>query len=441
MSRINAQDVHKIIGSHMLADGLDLVVDLEKSRGSHLHDARSGRDFLDMTSFFASSPLGLNPPSMEDDEFRASLMAAALNKVTNSDFYTREMAECVQVFAEVGIPDYLPHLFFIEGGALAVENTLKTAFDWKVRKNMAAGRKTQINQLSVIHFRGAFHGRSGYTLSMTNTSDPRKYMYFPLFDWPRVDPACLSFPVTQEVLDRVQLAEQECENQIRAAVADAPNHVAGLIVEGVMGEGGDRHFRPEFFQRLRRLCDELELFFIVDEVQSGVGLTGRFWAHEHYDVKPDAISFGKKSQVCGMLAGPRVDEVEHNVFSESSRINSTWGGNLVDMVRFRRILETIRDEKLLENAQQMGARLLAGLEALQTRHAGLSNARGKGLMCAFDLPIARRQPMLDACYEHGVILLPCGDESIRLRPQLAVLPEEIDQTLAVLEKAAQSAFA
>lgn len=434
MSNMHAQDVHNIIGRHMLADGLQLVVDLERSRGSWLHDARSGRDYLDMTSFFASCALGLNHPSLMDKDFTEELLRTAINKVTNSDFYTPELASTVKTFAEVGMPAYLPHLFFIEGGALAVENTLKTAFDWKHRKNLAAGRKVDESLLSILHFRHAFHGRSGYTLSMTNTSDPRKYMYFPRFDWPRVDPPTLRFPVTEEVLAETIRAEEQTRKQILDAIEQRPNQVAGLIVEGIMGEGGDRHFRPEFFQLLRSMCDEHEIFFIIDEVQSGIGITGEFWAHQHHQVKPDAISFGKKAQVCGMLAGPRVDEVERNVFRESSRINSTWGGNLVDMVRFRRILETIRDQRLLDNARIMGDRLLKGLLDLQSRHSAISNARGLGLMCAFDVPRADRKAMLDACFEQNLLLLPCGVESIRLRPHLAVPADDIDRTLDLLDK-------
>jgi len=435
MSTIHAKDVHDVVRRHMLADTLPLVVDLEASRGSWLRDAKSGRDLLDMTSFFASSPLGMNHPALDNPEFVQHLGKVALNKVTNSDFLTRELAELVAVFAEVGIPAYLPHLFFIEGGALAVENALKTAFDWKHRKNLAAGRKVDENELSIIHFRNAFHGRSGYTLSMTNTSDPRKYMYFPRFDWPRVDPPALRFPVTPAVLREVEAAERRALDQIRWALAEKPHRAAGLIVEAVMGEGGDKQFRPEFMRALRALCDEQELFFIVDEVQSGVGITGRFWGHEHYGVQPDAISFGKKAQVCGILVGPRVDEVERNVFREKSRINSTWGGNLVDMVRFRRILEAIRDEDLVENARVQGARLLAGLREIEARREGVDNARGLGLMCAFDVDPAARAGVIQRAYDAGMIVLGCGERSVRLRPSLAVAAADIDKALEITDAA------
>ena len=432
--RIDPKDVHSVIGKHMLADALEIVVDIHQSKGSYLRDARTGKDYLDMTSFFASQALGMNHPALDNPEFIEEIGRVAVNKITNSDFYTPEMAELVAVFSEVGIPDYLPYLFFVEGGGLAVENALKTAFDWKHRKNLAAGREVPANDLKVIHFRNAFHGRTGYTLPLTNTADPRKYMYFPLFDWPRLDPPSVNFPLDEAEIARVSAAEEKCLAEIRETVEQNPGGIAALIIEGIMGEGGDRHFRPEFMQSLRKICDELEIFFIIDEVQSGVGVTGKFWAHEHYGVKPDCISFGKKSQVCGILAGPRVEEVDQHVFVESSRINSTWGGNFVDMVRFRKILEVIRDEKLLDNATTLGERLLKGLQAIADKHECVTNARGKGLFCAIDVPADKRQEILDRCYANGMIILPCGNCSIRFRPALAVTADDIDKALEILEK-------
>jgi len=435
MTRIKPQDVHATIGRHMLVDALDMVVDLERSHGSWIHDARADREVLDMTSFFASCAIGINHPALLAPDFQAELLGAAVNKVTNPDFLTAEKAGCVQVFSEVGIPDYLPHLFFIEGGTLAVENALKTAFDWKHRKNLAAGRDVDPNRLSILHFRHAFHGRSGYTLSMTNTHDPRKYMYFPMFDWPRVDAPGLRFPLDAAELERVARAEDASCAQILAAIAARPHQIAGLIIEGFQAEGGDRHFRAEYFHRLRAICDEHEIFFIIDEVQSGMCATGAFWSHQRQQVKPDAIAFGKKTQVCGILVGRRVEEVERHVFAEPSRLNSTWGGNLVDMVRFRRILEVIRDDRLEENARVMGARLLEGLRDLEARHAGVSNTRGAGLMCALDVEPDKRPAIKKRCYQLGMAVLPCGERSIRVRPHLAVEAGEIDRALEILDAA------
>ena len=229
-------------------------------------------------------------------------------------------------------------------------NALKTAFDWKVRKNLAAGKGERGSQ--IIHFRQAFHGRSGYTLSLTNT-EPMKVAYFPKFDWPRIENPYIRFPEAEHLAE-TEAAEARAIAAIEAAVAANPDDIAGLIIEPIQGEGGDLHFRGEFLRELRRLADEHEFLLIFDEVQTGVGMTGRMWCHQHFGVEPDVLVFGKKTQVCGILASRRMDEVEDNVFRLPSRINSTFGGNLVDMVRFGRYLEIIEEEDLVGNAARVG---------------------------------------------------------------------------------------
>ena len=184
--QIGPADVHKVLARSILADGLDFVLDMDRSRGSYLVDARTGERYLDMFTFFASSALGMNHPALADDEeFRAELARAAVNKPSNSDVYSVPMARFVDTFARVLGDPALPHLFFVDGGALAVENALKVAFDWKSRQNEAHGIDPELGT-KVLHLRGAFHGRSGYTLSLTNT-DPNKVARFPKFDWPRID--------------------------------------------------------------------------------------------------------------------------------------------------------------------------------------------------------------------------------------------------------------
>lgn len=435
MAVITPKLVHHTIGKHMLADGFDVVCDLEKSKGAWLHDARSGKKFLDMFSFFASLPLGFNHPDLTNKTFQKKLARAAINKVTNSDIYTVEMAECVAAFDSYAIPAYLPYLFLVDGGTLGVENALKAAFDWKVKKNFAKGVKKEKGH-QVIHFRNSFHGRSGYTLSLTNTADPRKHQYFPKFDWPRIDPPVLSFPITKDVLKKVQSAEEEAIAQIQRAIERDPDDIAALIIEPIQAEGGDNHFRPEFLQALRRICHEHEMMLVFDEVQTGFGLTGKFWAHEHWDVRPDFLAFGKKSQICGMLCGKRIEEVEKNVFVEASRLNSTFGGNIVDMVRVTKILEVIHRDRLLENAASVGLYLLERLRALEKMSDMISNARGLGLMCAIDFPTPEiRNRVQQSCYDKGMIILACGTVSLRFRPTLTVTEKEIDMALDILSQA------
>lgn len=417
---------------YMYVDGLDVVMDLEKSQGAYIYDGRHNKVYLDLFSFVASNPVGMNHPKMNNPEFIEYIGKIALNKPSNSDIYYPEMAEFVQKFFNTAVPDYFKYSFFIEGGSPAVENALKTAFDWKVRKNFKKGYTTEKGH-QVIHFRQAFHGRTGYTMSLTNT-DPSKTELYPKFKWPRIINPTVTFPLNEKNLDAVIKLEQQAISEIKQAIADNKDDIASLIIEPIQGEGGDNHFRKEFFQQLRTICDENEIIFILDEVQTGMGMTGKWWAHQHY-VQPDIISFGKKTQVCGILVTDRIDDIDDNVFHTPSRINSTWGGNIVDMMRVRKYLEIIEEEKLVENAAVVGNYLLAKLEELQNKYPEkLSNARGKGLYCAIDLPSGEmRKAAITKIFEKNVILLGSGEKSIRFRPSLNIKKEHIDEGIAVID--------
>lgn len=425
-------EVHDVLARSILADGFDLVLDLDRSAGSYLVDARTGDRYLDMFTFFASSALGMNHPALADDGFRAELAQAAVNKPSNSDVYSVPMARFVETFARVLGDPALPHLFFVDGGALAVENALKVAFDWKSRLNESRGLHPDLGT-RVMHLRGAFHGRSGYTLSLTNT-DPGKVARFPKFDWPRIDA-----PFIRPGFDAAAMAALEAETlrQARAAFEAHPDDVACFIAEPIQGEGGDRHFRPEFFAAMRALCDEFDALMIVDEVQTGCGITGTPWAYQQLGITPDVVAFGKKTQVCGVMAGRRVDEVTDNVFAVSSRINSTWGGNLADMVRARRILEVIESDALVQRAAHAGDYLLARLEALAAEFPGVvTDVRGRGLMCAFSLPSrAQRDAVLRRLWENKVVMLASGVDSVRFRPALTVSRVELDAAVDAVRMA------
>ena len=438
-TELSPQDVLDVLSRHILVDGYHVVMDLERSRGSYLYDSRSDRMLLDFFTNFATYPVGYNHPKTADPQFREDLLQAALGKPTNSDTYTVLYAAFVDAFSRLAVPpSHSRHLFFVEGGSLAVENALKTAFDWKVRKNLARGVSGE-KGTRILHFRHAFHGRSGYSLSLTNTADPRKTQYFPKFDWPRLTCPRLSFPVTPEVLQRVAAEEEQVEREIRDACERFPGDVAALILEPIQGEGGDNHFRPEFFARLRRLADELEFLLIFDEVQTGLGLTGSMWAWQQYGVEPDLFCFGKKTQVCGFASNSRIDDVE-NVFSVSSRINSTWGGNLADMVRCTRYLEIIEEENLIENARATGEHLLGRLREVAFELPAISNVRGRGLFVAFDLPDKEtRDRTLAACLDNGLIALASGVAAIRFRPALTLSREEADEGVRKLRRAVQAA--
>jgi L-lysine 6-transaminase len=253
-----------------------------------------------------------------------------------------------------------------------------------------------------------------------------KTALFPVFDWPRIDVPAI------HLHDDVAAAEAAALEQARAAFAAHPHDIACFIAEPIQGEGGDNHLRPEFLRAMQALCHSNDALFVLDEVQTGGGMTGTPWAYQQLDVQPDVVAFGKKLQVCGIMAGGRVDEVPDNVFAVPSRINSTWGGNLTDMVRSRRNLEVIERDGLVERAGVLGKRLLDDLSAVP----GISAVRGRGLFVAFDLPTPEeRAAVLGRLHAEHVLVLGGGERSIRLRPALTIGEDELELAVAAIAKA------
>jgi L-lysine 6-transaminase len=422
-----ADQVFPVLERNILVDGFHIVIDLEKSHGSIMVDALEGKEYLDCYGYFATLPIGHNHPKMRDEGFLRSLMRAALSNPANSDVYSREFAAFVKTFRELAVADEFRHLFFIAGGALAVENAMKAAFDWKAQKNRAKGVEGGADK--ILHFRDAFHGRSGYTLSVTNT-DPVKIADFPKFDWPRISNPVIHFPMDEAV---VAAAEAQAEKEIEAAFERDPHGIAAILIEPIQGEGGDNHFRGRFLQSLRKYADEYEALLIFDEIQTGMGVTGKMWAFQHFDVTPDILAFGKKTQVCGIMSTDRIDEVPNNVFTVSSRINSTWGGNLVDMVRCARYLQIMHEDGLVESAAKVGCVFKQGLEKLAADFPVMTNVRGRGLILAFDLPDREtRDRIRRDCWDAGLATLPCGPRALRFRPPLTFSEAEAERAQGIL---------
>ncbi|HSP45714.1 MAG TPA: L-lysine 6-transaminase [Chthoniobacterales bacterium] len=421
---------------HVLLDGFRIVLDDEKSRGSYLYNAANDSRLIDLYGFFGSMPVGYNHPHFAEPAVQKELARAASIKVANSDVYSQGYAEFVDTFSRVaGFPP-LDRYLFIEGGALAIENTLKAAMDWKVRKNIAAGHGERGTE--ILHFQHAFHGRSGYTMSLTNT-DPRKTDLFAKFKWPRVSNPYVNFSLAESQREAdVVTREKQSEQEIRRFINERGIDIAAIIIEPIQGEGGDNHFRREFLQKLREICDENEMLLIFDEVQTGLGTTGRTWCSQHFGVKPDLMAFGKKVQVCGVMAGPRLDEVPDNAFRLPSRLNSTWGGNYTDMIRSTHFLRVIENENLVENARVVGEHFLQALQKLQSEQPIITAVRGRGLFIAFDLPDSKtRDEFWKGLFDRGLLVLKSGDHSIRFRPALDITIAVVDEAIGLLRAQCQ----
>jgi len=435
---ISASEVHTVLRRHQLVDGFDMVLDLEKSHGVWLYDARSESEFLDCFTCFASWPVGYNHPLLQDSTFQAQLRSVASSNPANSDLYTQEMADFVEAFATRATPPGFPHHFWIAGGALAVENALKAAFDWKARKLGCTNLEADVNDLVILHLREAFHGRSGYTLSLTNTV-PDKIGLFPKFAWPRVHNPTIEFDPDGGLANDIAAEEARACAEIETAFARHDNRIAAIIIEPLQGEGGDNHFRAEFLQALRDYADAREALLIFDEVQTGFWGSGKPWLWQHYNIAPDIVAFGKKTQVCGIYCSERIDEVENNVFQFPGRINSTFGGNLTDMLRCRRFLDIIEVEALGENITARGDEMLAGLRMTARETGGMYNVRGIGSLLAFTLPSpAERDAMMQALAQQKVLALKAGPTSIRFRLPLIISVDEVQELLARVRSAFMS---
>lgn len=430
---MDAERVLPELRKHLLIDGFDLVLDLDASRGSTLVDARDGSTFLDMFSFFASNALGMNHPAFGDADVRDRLLRAAIHKPSNSDVYTRELADFVTTFERVLGNQDLPYLFLIEGGALAVENAIKAAFDWKSRHNEMHGRDPALGT-QVLHLSNAFHGRSGYTMSLTNT-DPNKVARFPKFDWPRIPSPALTFPLHDHEAANVA-AEDEALAAAERAFDSHPDDIACFLAEPIQAEGGDRHLSARFLRRMQDLCYAYDVLFVLDEVQTGVGVTGTPWCYEQLALQPDLVAFGKKTHVCGVMGGGRLDDVEDHVWQVPSRINSTFGGSLVDMVRAAVVFDVIEREGLMTRAETLGASLQDMLHETVAHHSAVTNIRGRGLMVALDLPNGpiRNEVSRRMREDERVILLGAGPRSLRFRPTMTVEPSELETAVKSLDR-------
>lgn len=410
---------------YTIGDGEKLSIDIEKSHGPYIVDKISGKKYLDCASQYASLPLGWNNEHL-NNELNSNenfLKFCLLNKISNCDFYTEIYSKFIECFSSAATD--FNKFFFIEGGTLGVENALKAAFDWKAKQIGLSHEASNdiVKKMDIIHLEEAFHGRSGYCLSITNTI-PNKVSLFPKFKWTRVKNPKLKFPIVES---EVKVYEELSLLQIERALKT--KMVAAIILETIQGEGGDNHFRTEYIKALRELSNNYECLLIFDEVQTGVGLTGRMWAYEHHGVIPDLMSFGKKAQVCGFASTNRILEIENNVFKESSRISSTWGGNLMDMLRFIGIYKVINKLDLVSNAEIVGEYFLEKLKEVNK----IKNIRGKGLMIAFDLNTKEERDFYLNKINENMVVLPSGKVSIRMRPNLTFDKQNVNECIDQLK--------
>lgn len=368
--------------------------------GLFLQDV-DGNSFLDFTSNISSCPLGYSHPDIMQVLVDRSKNGA--HKIAGQDFYCKEHAELSEHMSSI-IPQGF-RTFFINSGAEAVENAIKVAY-----RKMSPTTPSTLPGVSCVN---AFHGRTLGALSFTLSKPVQKKGYPEL-------------PVL-----RIKFCTSDSDPEMDAAEKVlSENKVAFIMSEVVQGEGGYNIASSKFIQNLRRCADRHGVPLILDEVQSGMGRTGRWWAFEHYGVRPDIMSAAKALQV-GMTAFASALDP-----GEQGALSSTWGGgSRIDMAVGAKIIEVIKKDKLLDNATATGAKLKKGMQELAGK-GGLIDVRGLGLMIGIEFDSKQnRDERLTKAFKKGLLLLPAGQKSMRVIPPLTITEEEVNEGLELMRQA------
>ena len=407
---------------------VNMLANYPKSSGNYLADL-DGNVFLDVYAQIASIPLGYNNPALRAAATSAEMASALINRPALGNFPPHDWAAIVKTGILKVAPRGLDQVFTAMAGSDANETAYKAAFMHRRRQErggpnvdftpeeIASSMNNQSPgspQLSILSFRSGFHGRLFGSLSTTR-SKPIHKMDIPAFDWPQAPFPILKYPL-QDYTQENSAEEARCLAEAEDKIENFHNPVAAVVVEPIQSEGGDNHASPAFFRRLREITQRHNVLFIVDEVQTGVGATGKFWAHEHWNLTqpPDMVTFSKKAQTAGYYFGN--PELRPN---KPYRQFNTWMGDPARAILFRAIIREIERLNLVENTAQVGSYLYDGLERIAEQYPDqIQNLRGKGrgTFLAWDSP--RRDEFLKKAKEAGIIIGSSGEKAVRLRPML-----------------------
>lgn len=419
------------LGKYVIAEPYPFAIDLERSQGMTLATV-DGQELFDWAGYYGSKLLGHNHPGLYEPEYLKRLSRAANNKVANPDFITQECLDYYRLVYE-NAPEKVRNenleVYVVNSGAEAIENMMKYLVS---KYNLKCLKEKRIpGNRRFIYFDRAFHGRTVFALGVTQTMDPVATKDF--IGLASGGNMKLSFPIYDSERDHAENLEsvKRSLEQVESVLRHMAEDIVGIIIEPVQGAGGNRVALPEFFQGLSILAEEYNVYLAFDEVQTGLGATGKMWAIDHFDLPyaPMAVASGKKwgNGIIYM----------HEPLEDIGILDSTWGGNLADMVRVCREMEIVKQEGLIERAAVLGEKLNQGLKEVIAKFPYASNVRGMGLYQGFSLDSADRKARLvkAAREECGLLLLGAGNRSIRTRPNLSVVESEVERFLALLEKA------
>ena len=354
-----------------------------------------GNKFLDFTSNIGACPIGYSHPDVM--EVLAEYSTNGTHKIAGQDFYSKEHVDLAETVSTI-LPQNFK-TFFINSGAEAVENAIKIAY-------------RRMGPLPGISCLGAFHGRTLGALSFTSSRPVHKYN-FP------------EFPVK-----RIKFCTKDDDPEIDSVESLLKeNKIAFILTEVVQGEGGYYVASKKFIKNLRRCATRYGVPLILDEVQSGIGHTGKWWAFEHYGVTPDIMSTAKALQVGATMYNKKLEPADR------SALSSTWGGgSRIDMAVGARTIKVIKRDKLLENATKMGNLLRKGLQELVGKK-GVTDVRGLGLMIGLEFDTrVRREKKLASLFRNGLLTLGAGQKSLRIIPPLVITKDQIEKGLSIMNQ-------
>lgn len=417
-----------------------VIFDEERSQGTRLVDV-DGNCFLDLFSSFALGALGYNHPSLlavaRSDAFARAAVQPTSTPFLTSEVWIRFIEQVERRFA----PKHMARMFCLDSGSEGVEHALKVAFihhgEARRRRDgqsanpleLPADEQARIlegvesTDAVVVSFAGAFHGRGLGPLSATHSKVIHK-ADLPSFRWPMVPFPANRWPLEQHAEENARL-EADSIAALERVMEAYRGRVAAILVEPLQCEGGDRHASPQFFQAVQRIALEHGASLVLDEVQTGVAISGTMWLHEQLGVQPDLMPFGKKLQMGGFFATAERD------IRQFGRMYQTRNGDRTRALIAGAVLSEC--EALLPQIRDVGAYFLARLVELGGRFPALvSEPRGRGFLISFDMPtVAARDDFLRRALRQGVFATYTGARSVRLRPHLITTRAEVDEAMDV----------
>ena len=393
----------------------------------------------------ASIPLGYNNPALKKVAESPEMVSSIINRPALGNFPSHDWADILETGILKVAPPGLNQVFTAMAGSDANETAYKAAFMWRRQKERGGpaieftdeelessmnNQSPGASQLSILSFKTAFHGRLFGSLSTTR-SKPIHKMDIPAFDWPQATFPQLKYPLEEHAEENAQ-AEADSLAEVEHLIKNYHVPPCAVVVEPIQSEGGDNHASPAFFRKLREITKKHDVLLIVDEVQTGVGATGKFWAHEHWDLPtpPDMVTFSKKAQTAGYYFGD--PSLRPN---KPYRQFNTWMGDPARALLFRGIIDEIQRLGLVEHTAKVGDYLYGKLEALASKYPDqIQNLRGKGqgTFIAFDNP--NRDEFLKKAKKFGINIGGSGASAVRLRPMLIFEQQHADILLAAVEK-------